>query len=273
VTGEDGIQITVATGVTIDLNGFTLRGVSGSLDGIRALSEVEEVVVRNGAVVEWGGDGIDLEQAQVVEIDRIEARFNRGRGIASGSRTLLTNCVVAEGTIGPRTAAIDLDPESVLTNCTTVGYGIGIFLGTHGIARDCVVADARSTGVRVQAGATVTGCSVSGVNELTDPVPSAVGIEAGEDSRISGNSVDGVICGLPCVPIGINVVGAGARVDDNAISDTSRAILSSGGATIFGNTMSGIALAPAIVGQPSDDIGPLTTADDAAATAWANIVY
>ena len=55
-----------ASGVTLDLNGFDLVGVAGSLDGVSVtLLNAINVSVRNGSVRSWGGSGINLTDANV----------------------------------------------------------------------------------------------------------------------------------------------------------------------------------------------------------------
>ena len=56
VSGKDGIDI-VANHVTIDLNGFSVVGVPGSLMGISNLSYFS-LSVHNGAMTAWGSYGL-----------------------------------------------------------------------------------------------------------------------------------------------------------------------------------------------------------------------
>jgi parallel beta-helix repeat protein len=55
-----GDGITISSGnVTIDLNGFTLQGLTGSGSGIVVPDSYCNLVVRNGTVTGWGGRGVD----------------------------------------------------------------------------------------------------------------------------------------------------------------------------------------------------------------------
>ena len=57
---EHGISID-SDDVTLDLNGFTLRGVAGSLDGIYVVNSTPDygnIIIRNGNVRKWGGNGM-----------------------------------------------------------------------------------------------------------------------------------------------------------------------------------------------------------------------
>ena len=61
VSGRSGIEI-AADNVTIDLMGFSVEGVGGSLDGVTTELTRNNLTVRNGTVSGWGQDGIDLTQ-------------------------------------------------------------------------------------------------------------------------------------------------------------------------------------------------------------------
>ena len=86
VAGRHGIEI-AASGVTLDLNGFALRGVVGSFDAVTAgLHGLENIAVVNGTVKDWGGDGIDLASnpATICRVERVLAKDNTGTGISAG---------------------------------------------------------------------------------------------------------------------------------------------------------------------------------------------
>ncbi len=59
VNAKHGIEL-AASNVTIDLNGFALMGVAGSLDGISTTTTVLNIAIQNGMVTNWGDRGIDL---------------------------------------------------------------------------------------------------------------------------------------------------------------------------------------------------------------------
>ena len=62
VAGQDGITI-AASDVTLDLMGFALTGVAGSLKGVRISGGAFNIAVRNGTVRSWGGEGVDAASA------------------------------------------------------------------------------------------------------------------------------------------------------------------------------------------------------------------
>src|SRR5262245_42065885 len=59
---NNGIGI-FTSDVTIDLCGFTVRGVATSVNGIVAGVGNTNIVVKNGIVRDWGGNGVELSQA------------------------------------------------------------------------------------------------------------------------------------------------------------------------------------------------------------------
>ncbi len=125
VSGSNGIAIEV-TDVTIDLNGFSLIGVPGSLDGI-FVPDVNNVIrnikIFNGTVSNWGGDGIHLKFASENIFQDLHLMQNSGIGIIAGTTSNYFNCVAQlNGSHG-----FSLGSNSVLNNCLThlnQGHGI-----------------------------------------------------------------------------------------------------------------------------------------------------
>ena len=60
VAAKHGIEI-AAGGVTLDLMGFDLSGIAGSLDGVSStVASLTSISIRNGSIRAWGDEGIDL---------------------------------------------------------------------------------------------------------------------------------------------------------------------------------------------------------------------
>lgn len=87
VLGKNGINIT-AHDVTLDLNGYSLKGVAGSWLAIN--SGGWGTVVRNGNVTDWGNAGIWLD-APNGHVDRVQARSNGSYGITLAGGGLVEN--------------------------------------------------------------------------------------------------------------------------------------------------------------------------------------
>ena len=70
-SGKTGIRID-ADSVTLDLGGFAMLGVGGSLSGVLVNSHIH-IVVRNGSVSGWGIDGVDGSTAFVRPVSTYDA--------------------------------------------------------------------------------------------------------------------------------------------------------------------------------------------------------
>ncbi|MCC5878105.1 MAG: right-handed parallel beta-helix repeat-containing protein [Candidatus Sumerlaeia bacterium] len=81
---DPGHGITIsASDVTLDLGGFTLHGGEGSQDGIHVSPGADNVTVRNGNLVGWGGDGINArDSGGELWCWGVRASFCQGNGIS-----------------------------------------------------------------------------------------------------------------------------------------------------------------------------------------------
>ena len=91
VAGDNGITI-AADNVTLDLGGWSLVGVPGSLAGIYAKNQ-HDIVIRNGTIRLWGGDGIDFTQAGACKLEDLRIRHNDGRGLIVNTDSQVTRCI------------------------------------------------------------------------------------------------------------------------------------------------------------------------------------
>jgi hypothetical protein len=129
ITGSPGTNaITIAAdGVTLDLNGFTMRGVPGSLDGVRVVeNNLTDIVVRNGIVRNWGDDGIDLLAASNTVVQDVIAAHNANGGINAGFNSRLDRCMV-------------LDNGGVPFPLATNNFGNGIRVENGSMVKDSVI--------------------------------------------------------------------------------------------------------------------------------------
>lgn len=188
VSGQHGITID-ADDVTIDLNGFSLEGVAGSLDGVHVASTVEGVVVEHGTIRDWGEDGIDAADANASVIRDVRALANTGVGMRVGStspspehrRSLVIECtandngsdgmLLGDDTLVFRSiaainggAGIVLNGRSIADSCLThLNDGDGIEGASSGLAiRNSESSNNSGAGIRVVSRALVMGCSVHG---------------------------------------------------------------------------------------------------------------
>jgi parallel beta-helix repeat protein len=92
-SGGNGINV-AADNVEIDLNGFTLQGVAGSVSGINVSGTHTNTIVRNGVIAGWGGDGIDGGlSSQNLIVDHVTASANVDNGI-EGNNCIISDCSV-----------------------------------------------------------------------------------------------------------------------------------------------------------------------------------
>lgn len=215
--GKNGIEI-AASDVTLDLNGFDLVGVAGSLDAVTATDEpgggIGGITVVNGSARNWGGDGVDLRTAQAVScrVERVTASGNAGAGITAGSGANILDCISALNTGTGFVAS----GGSTVSNCTAMqNNGNGIEITSLGL---------------VNVGSTVSNCATR-VNRND-------GILAAGPCTITSNSC--ADNGFNGTGAGISVTGGGSRIEGNNCVAADRGIAVSGaGNVIVRNTCSG----------------------------------
>lgn len=245
VSGKHGIEVAVS-GVTIDLNGFRLSGVAGSLDGIN--TSVDSLTVCNGTVTGWGdrgirsggsgasvrdvhvdscgGNGISVFTNSVVV--RCVARQNGGTGIQVGTASVVEACAAS----GNGDDGISSNSRSVVSRCAAEGNtGDGIS-GVFGAAIiDSSSGSNAGVGIRIENGGLVSGCVVSTNGQH--------GISSTVDAVIVGNACDGNGTAIT-TGAGIIVSGADNRIEGNTCTDGDVGFrVSAGGNLIVRNTCSG----------------------------------
>ena len=201
VMGKHGIEI-AAVGVTLDLNGFSLRGVAGSLDAVTtSASGVERIAVLNGTIREWGGDGIDLATngASVCRVERVLANENGGSGIRTGFNGTISFCAANRNGVN----GIAANQGAVITNCSAYqndGNGISANGGT--LVVDCVARFNTLDGIICSSGCVIRGNACSNNGNGGD----AAGIHVtGTDNRIEGNNCTGADRGI-AVDVAGNII-------------------------------------------------------------------
>lgn len=289
--------ITIASSnVTVDLGGFRFRGnVAG--DGITASGTIENIIVKNGFVVGWLSDGIDLGNASEVHVIDVHAsrnfgrgivagddsrvvdstaRFNSGRGLFVGARSQVIRCQAFTNFDGIVTGPNALVTESI----AVTNGGSGIFVGANSIVSRSVAAENSGTGIYGDGHATVSDSRVD-FNE-------GGGIVLGANSTVTGctarwNTVDGIAVEGGSVVRGNHAIaqtsgagillisGNGSLVTDNLVTSNDSGIkVTTAGNTIHRNNASLNATDYDIVA--GNDVGPV--GDAASSTSpWANIQF
>jgi len=255
VAGESdkiGIEI-AASGVTLDLNGFDLVGVAGSLDGVRTtVTDLTNIAVVNGSVRNWGGMGVNLAFAPFPShngrVADVVASGNGNTGIFAGSNSVVTRCNARQNTgFGIATGA-----GSTITQCAASGNSVNGFQGSG----SCTIADSAAyqnvgLGIATGGGSTITRCSATdnGSHGIFTHIGTVVtdcfagynggdGINAWRDTTVRGNSC--VLNGDSGAGAGIHVTAADNRIEGNNCTNNDWGISVDGpGNFIARNTCSG----------------------------------
>jgi hypothetical protein len=221
--GQNGVTMD-ASNVTLDLNGFSLKGNQGVPGvGIMASAASQNITVRNGTVESWGGDGIQAFAASGSVFERIKAYVNGETGLNLGEDSLVLHCVSRDN---------DKDGISVGNGSTVRGCsaqqnsGTGIVGGYGSRVVECTSSYNMSNGIIAETYATVQSCTVlkNGWH----------GIHAGARCRIVDNN-----CGENDEyhtrgGAGILVAGNSSRIEGNNLVENSYGIAMSD-AVVIGN--------------------------------------
>ena len=214
-SGKSGISIESGN-VTLDLCGFSIIGVSGSIDGITMPAFAESVVIRNGIVSAWGRHGVRT----LIDVGRVEGitvTRNGGWGIDNQSQptfsTHLSHCeAFGNGAIVASTGGIRVGESALVTDSLARGNTGHGFATAGGYVRfvgcasmDCTADGFNSTGIETS----LTNCTVG--------YAAVVAVRLGDrgslvDCTISQPSGSGVILGSLARMAGCNVRSVGAAI-------------------------------------------------------------
>jgi parallel beta-helix repeat protein len=213
VSGKHGIYITTGN-VTLDLRGFELVGVSGSLDGIHVDNLLASVnyAVRNGTVRNWGGYGLEVNAQGKHRISDIRALNNGLIGIHSANADVIDGCIAhGNGGIGIYAVSGLVSNSSansngstgiyayIVTDCNASGNtGDGI-TASQGAVTHCMAVVNGGAGIVGEFGTVITGCTTvantgNGITLDNGSIATdcyarlnrAIGISAAIGSRIGG---------------------------------------------------------------------------------------
>ena len=269
-SGKSGILITTSN-VTIDLNGFSIIGVSGSLDGVRVvlpafpLFPATNIAVRNGSISFWGEDGIDGSVAAGMRVEDVQVSFCSGTGVVLGTAGSVERVTVYNG-ITSNGHGIKVGTGGVVANCVAErNAGHGVLAGDRALVRDSVARFNNLDGIRSEgsgsfASMTVRNCTVSdnGANGITASWSSQI-----VDNHCRDNKVVFLL------------LGSDNRIENNTVIDNARGIdTNQGGNFIVRNTAANnTTLNYDLAG--TNTVGPIITATGTIATnsPWANFSY
>jgi parallel beta-helix repeat protein len=115
-TGQNGITIS-SSDVTLDLSGFTLTGVPGSVTGIETTAALN-VTIRNGAVRAWA---YGIRTGGLSRVDGVQSSSNGDIGIWVSGGSVVSNC---NASLNPSFGVYS--EASIVRDCIALGNGRGI---------------------------------------------------------------------------------------------------------------------------------------------------
>ena len=220
-SGKSGIRID-ADSVTLDLGGFAMLGVGGSLSGVLVNSHIH-IVVRNGSVSGWGIDGVDGSTAGLARIDDLRADANAGAGISINSGSQVNNCVAAQnGGVG-----MGGSNDVLVSGCVSSLNGShGFQFGGGSILKSCLAYN--------NGGAGITTSSVSSLTviDCNAHFNTGFGIAGPKRTFVTGSTGEENRGG------GISVGGSSTVSNCNASGNTGIGIIASAGSAVTGCTAS-----------------------------------
>lgn len=150
--GVDLIQID-ADNVTLDLNGFSLRGAAGSLNGIRVLNTHRNITIVNGSLQSFGANGVDVQNASSVVIRGLNVRDCGSVGIQTNFNAILSDCTLFGNGLG----GMATGSNCTIQQCAAVtNFGSGFMVGFNSALSGCVSDSNTGDGF-----ATGSGCSIA----------------------------------------------------------------------------------------------------------------
>jgi len=264
VAGAAGITID-ASDVTLDLNGFSVIGVPGSLDGIVVLPvggglDQTNISIFNGIVRDWGEDGVDAIDAANSQVYDLRVSNNDGDGIRLGVGGVITRCV-ANTNAAAGEDGIEIGGVGLVSHCTLFQNDVGIRAGLGSTVEHCSISAVTLGGIIAAENTTIRNCTLSFVFDLSGGGTGG-GINVGSGCRVVGNLVNtGPILGGAD---GIRVGGTGNEIKDNTVRIIGMGIsgieVTAAGNLIVGNsvTSAGALVSYAIVA--GNTAGPIVDA-------------
>ncbi|MCC5822090.1 MAG: right-handed parallel beta-helix repeat-containing protein [Planctomycetes bacterium] len=211
LSGRSGITI-ASSNVTIDLNGYSLIGVPGSVHGIRNSVLISNTTIRNGAIRSWGSAGVALNLLGVFNtfncmIEHLILADNQSTGIWSNSQAIIRHCTAHNnGGFG-----FSLSNRSALLSSVSHGNALsGVRAADDCLIQSNVISNNKGQGVLIENGLRCT------IQENKINNNNGGGIFAVSDGVISNNNIVNNR-NASNQGAGIRVTGAGNRIEGNNI--------------------------------------------------------
>lgn len=232
-----------ASGVTIDLNGFLIRGLGtlqGAFDCIFGEANVERVTVRNGHIELAGRDGINFQGCRNIVIESVSAQSCLGRGIRSGTDSIINRCTA----VSNLQTGISANVKNSVSSCTaTSNGGFGISVGFGSTITNCTASNNNLRGIETEPSCIISHCSStsnndSGIEPSTDCTISHCTASNNGGSGIYGDFANTVVACTACENAANGIyAGFGSTVVDCSVRNNSEyGIVCNGNSTVRGNT-------------------------------------
>jgi parallel beta-helix repeat protein len=231
-SGKNGIRID-ADNVTLDLAGFAMLGVGGSLSGI-FINTHFHIVIRNGSISGWGSHGLDGTAGSLARIEDLRTDANAENGLVINSGSQVNNCVAAQnGGVG-----IVVSNNVLVMGCVSSLNGShGFGLGTASTIKSCLAFGNQGAGIstggvnyltvidcnaNTNTGGGIAALARAFITSSTAEGNGVVGISVGASSTVSnchasGNTGDGIVALTGSAVTGCTVSannGDGIEVDN-----------------------------------------------------------
>ena len=204
--GAHGIAVS-ASCVTLDLNGFALVGVPGSLNGINIGGSA--VTVHSGTVRNWDGAGI-MSTSSRCQFRDIVAQDNFGAGLVADDTSIIRDCI-AYNNVGN---GIQVDNQCLVLNCVSSrSEANGFKVGEGSIVDGCTTVDNQADGVDIYGG--IVRNTISRENDLN-----------GADINVAYI----LNCRFHDNQSGVRTGDSFSRIEGNHITDNGTGILATSGA-------------------------------------------
>ncbi len=213
IAGKRTIEL-ATNDVRIDLNGYSLIGITGSLEAIGNDRAIADVSIVNGTITRHPDRGINLTNYSGVNgarIERVSFYICGTVGLQAGLTTHVDSCTF-QGCPNAMTAMTG----AIVRNSTFAGFdGQGVGVDAGSIVEDCnFQPDAGATSIGLLGAGNVRHCSITG---------GTTGISASANSVIEGNHVRDTVQQAIWGQSGCRIVrnhvtnasGAGIRQDGN----------------------------------------------------------
>jgi hypothetical protein len=223
--GGNGINVG-ASGITIDLKGFTLRGdLSPGHSGIDDAGGYDDVTVKNGVLRNFAIGVFAFNDANEASLSNLAASGNTAYGMYIDGAFAMVKSSTASGNAGPGIRVVgDGAKLQSLTASRNVEVGIWVIGGSAGIQASTASGNG-TTGIAVQGGSGSVSTSTASGNALhgiavTGEAPVIMGNRA-ETNGFEGGSSDfnglGILAqGYTTAPVGTNVARSNDAPDECA---------------------------------------------------------